>query len=222
MILFSRICRVYFIIRMNYIQRYDKLVLNKTCLGGNKMEDIYLRYDNGVDGLNLKEFYEYQSIIRKDLERIRYLASDYETSEEREELFSNLDKAINNICNNRFPDDPLMQLEILVQGNYLVFSYFQLQEDENPLTSEPTFVIITREMRNLYFIDKVCTITENEEAQYVGLDNPYQNYNRYVADCYQLGKDAIVKHNINFEGNTPIYECFQETDKMIEKIKSKF
>lgn len=186
------------------------------------MEDIYLRYDNGVDGLNLKEFYEYQSIIRKDLERIRYLASDYEPSEERKALLSNLDKAINNICNNRFPEDPLMQLEILVQGNYLVFSYFQLEEDGNPLTSEPTFVIITREMRNLYFIDKVCMITENEEAQYVGLDNPYQNYNRYVADCYQLKKDAIMKHNINFEGTTPIYECFQETDKMIEKLKSKF
>lgn len=187
------------------------------------MEDIYLKYDENVEeGLYKEEFFEYQSIIRKDLERIRYLVSDYELSEGREELLSNLNKAIDNICNNRFSVGPLMQLEILVQGDYLAFSYFQLGEDGFPLTSEPIFVIITREMKNLYFIDKVCTIIENKEAQYVGLDNPYQNYNRYIVDCYQLEKDTIIGHNVSMEGYTPVYDCFKETGKLIEKIKSKF
>lgn len=186
------------------------------------MEDIYLRYEDNYDVKNLELFFEYQSIIRKDLERIRYLVSDYEPSEERTQLLFNVNNVIHNIGKNRFQDDPLMELDILIQGNYLVFSYFQLDEDLKPLTSQPTFVLITREMKNLYFINKVSTITKNKASNYEGLDNPYDDYCHYIVDCFQLEKDSIIQHNVTFNGNIPIYECFHETDKMVRKIKSKF
>ena len=68
------------------------------------MEDIYLIYDeDSFDFQNLEQFFKYQNIIRKDLERIRYLVSYYKESEERTELLSNLDYAIDNIENNRCP-----------------------------------------------------------------------------------------------------------------------
>lgn len=187
------------------------------------MEDIYLIYDeDSFDFQNLEQFFKYQNIIRKDLERIRYLVSDYKESEERTELLSNLDYAIDNIENNRFQDTPLMQLEILIQGKYLAFSYFRLEEDGNPLTSEPTFIIITREMKHLYFINKVSTIIKNRESDYVGLDNPYENFNRYSVDCYQLEKDRIMSHSVKMEGYPPVCTCFEDTDELVEKIKSKF
>ena len=75
------------------------------------MEDIYLIYDeDSFDFQNLEQFFKYQNIIRKDLERIRYLVSYYKESEERTELLSNLDYAIDNIENNRFQDTPLMEI----------------------------------------------------------------------------------------------------------------
>lgn len=181
------------------------------------MEEVKLKYSKENNSEEeLQQFFEYQDIIKEDLKRIYYLISDYEESEERNNLLFELNVAISNINQNRFPDDPIMDLDIHIYKNYLVFSYWKLNEDGAILLSNPSIAIITRDMKNFYFIDeKIIQEDETNDYDSIGLDS---------INCYTREKNKIIYHNVvmrNRTGNL-FYNCFDDTDSFVKKMKDNY
>lgn len=173
-------------------------------------------------------FVEWQYIIMEDLRRIAYKVSDYVVSEERTQLLLHLNQMVDDICKyiskTSFENDieeNYMDLEIRITENYLAFSYYKLDKNEQILISKPSIALISRNMKNLYFIDEMQVLIQNALADRVGLYNEYEDYSLYSVETYELEKIGITREQDTFESYVQdvTYPCFYETEKMVEKIK---
>ncbi len=185
------------------------------------MTEIYLSYfSNNPKQLDEKKelelFFEYQNIIKDDLKRIRYLVSDYDFSKEKESLLFYLNNVIRDITRNKFEDDPEDELNIRVYENYLVFSYYKLDEEGITVLDTPSIVIITRDMKNIYFVDEVFSIFREEEK-----DDPYnRGYDNIT--YFKLDKQTIHRYDFTLEEYTwELFQlCFGKTEIFTKRFKN--
>lgn len=198
-----------------------------------KMEEEIINYYTNNKNKSLEEdwhlFFEYQTVIMEDLKRIAYKVSDYEESKEKEQLILQLHQILDSMCDYYYEEDieeNYMDLEIKVTDNHLAFSYYKLDKKRKRITNKPSIVIISRNMRNLYFIDERNVLVENKlsdyvELSYVGLSNEYEDYSLYSIESYELEEESIIRERNIFESyvHDVTYPCFYETEKMVEKIK---
>lgn len=182
------------------------------------MENLYLCCsEDDYIKKRAEQFFEYQNIIKKDLERIRNLVSDYKESKEKKLLLIELNKVIDNICRNRFENYPEMELEIRTGNDYLVFSYYKFDEYNRPILETPSIMIISWNMRKMYFIDEIFPIIgdEEEDNEYVlGFDE---------VSYYNLEKEHIARYSCDFKEYTNylFYNSFFNTECMLLRIEDK-
>lgn len=195
------------------------------------MEEEITKYYTNNKNKSLEEdwhlFFEYQTIIMEDLKRIAYKVSDYEKSEEKEQLLLQLQQILDSMCDYYYEEDReenYMDLEIKLTENHLAFSYYKLDKKGKRSTNKPSIVFISRDMRNLYFIDERQVLIENKLSDYVGLSNEYEDYSLYSIESYALEEESIIREENMFESyvHDVMYPCFYETEEMVEKIKIMF
>lgn len=160
------------------------------------MEYLYLSYytkDSNYCGQEELEFFTYLQVIKDDFKKISLLVSYCEYSKEKESLLFNLNKVIKNIARNKFIDDLEMDLDIRIVDNYLIFSYYSLDDECVPLNETPHIVIVSRDMKNIYFIDETYSVFREEEQD----------------DTYNRGHDEITYYKLD-NGIVKEYNCYFE------------
>lgn len=191
-------------------------------------EEVY--YTNNKNKSSKEDwmhFFEYQTIIMEDINRIAYKVSDYREREERKQLLVHLHQISHDISKYYFDEDleeNAMDLEIKITEKYLAFSYYKLDKVGQRLTNKPSIVLISRNMQNLYFIDEKTVLIKNCLEEDIGLCNEYEDYSLYHLELYELGQREITREEKTFESYTHdvVYPCFYETEKMVEKIKTMY
>ena len=182
------------------------------------MENLYLCCsEEDYIKKRAEQFFEYQDIIKKDLERIRNLVSDYKKSKEKESLLIQLNEVIDNICCNRFENYPEMELEIRTGNDYLAFSYYRFDKDNRPISEIPSIMIISWNMKRMYFLDEIFPIIGDEEE-----DSEFQlGYDE--ATYYRLEKEHIVEYFCDFKEytNNLFFNSFFDTECMVMIIEGK-
>lgn len=181
------------------------------------MDDIELKYSDYNCAYSKEEvdlFFEYQNIIKEDLKRIYNLISDYSSSKAKNNLLFELNIAINDICRNRFPDGPFLDLDIHIYENYLVFSYWKLDKAGRIVLDTPSIAIITRDMKNFYFIDEVKIIIGDP------MEEDYNNIGLDKVNYYTKEKNTIIEHSIILKNRTGnlFYDCLKDTSSFIKKL----
>lgn len=173
--------------------------------------DLKYRYDNYFNDI---AFFEYQEVIKKDLQSIRYLILDSKDSKAKEKLLNYIDKAITDILRNQFdPCNIFMYLQIRVYDNYLAFSFWKINDDGKFELDAPSIVVITRDMKKIYFAD-VTKILKYDEF------SDYDNIGIIQIDSFIRKKDNIKNNMFTFKMRLGdlYYDLFYDTNSFIKKL----
>lgn len=181
------------------------------------MNDLYVTYFDNIEKPLFNEYFAWQEVVKKDLRIICLLVSDYEENKVQKQLLGILKGVIDDLERNCLPEmaETPMELNIKVYDNYLVFSYYHFIM-EGRVAETPSIVIISRDMKNLYFIDEVYSVF------YEDRENDEYNLGQDEVCYFKLNKDKIGKYDCCFQEYTHCLfdECFRYTlgfVKMVEK-----
>ncbi len=190
------------------------------------MEDINisLKYENGMEVEEENLFLEYHKVILEDLRRISMKVVDCIDSEKKNKLLSNLNKLINDLDANRTYDEFVtifFPFQICIHGNYLIFSYYKTVETSELYTEKPSIIIITRDMKNIYFIDEIEVLIKNVEEEYEACSNKYLDYSRYYVEVFRVREETVSANECTLESytNTIFYDSFNETESIVKKLE---
>ena len=188
--------------------------------------DISLKYENGMEIEEENLFFEYHKVILEDLRRISMKVVDCTDSEKKNKLLSNLNKLIDDLDANRTYAEFLTIFFFFffcIHGNYLIFSYYKTVETSELYTEKPSIIIITRDMKNIYFIDEIEVLIQNVE-EYEACSNKYLDYSRYYVEFFRVRGETVSANECTLESytNTIFYDSFNEIESIVKKIEKMF
>ena len=145
-------------------------------------------------------------------------------SEKNNNLLSNINKLINDLDANRTYDEFVtifFPFQICIHGNYLIFSYYKTVETSELYTEKPSIIIITRDMKNIYFIDEIEVLIKNVEEEYEACSNKYLDYSRYYVEVFRVREETVSANECTLESytNTIFYDSFNETESIVKKLE---
>ena len=132
------------------------------------MDYLYLSYySNDMDKEKLDLFFEYQEAIKEDCKRIKHMISDYENTEQKKRLVKFLDLIGSNIVKSRYQniEEELLgqELNICLNYNYVIFSFFEYDDNGETYFDTPTIGIMARDMSMVCCIEEVNSIFRDDE-----------------------------------------------------------
>lgn len=185
------------------------------------MNDLFLSYFTNdtkyCSQEKLDMFFEYQKVIQEDLKRIyRIVEADYSPSDAKEHLLFQLKNVIGDIVHNHFVEHPEMELNISVYDNYLVFSYYALDENSRIILDTPSIVIVTRDMKNLYFVNETFSIFYEDEQN----DELNRGYDEIT--YFKLNQNNVKEFSCTMKDYTAdlFLKCFRYTYQMIKELEA--
>lgn len=173
-----------------------------------------------------KQFFEIQDVIKKDFERLLYILENYHDNEDKNHLIKHISNVINSIKLNR--DIKVdMTLDIILNHDYLVFSYYDFKDDEIVFDT-PTIVIMRRDLHEIYFINETYSIFDEEKEESLEIDPDY-NYGNDEIYYFELNNKEVTHHHISMQEytatlfNNAFYDTYNFTNliKGYEKKKSR-
>ncbi len=165
-------------------------------------------YTNDIDLCSKEEldnYFEYQKIIYTDIERMIYKINSYEDSNEKLELLEELKDILANMDVNPPLNDPIKKLETLLDLNYLAFSYYPKWKGCYE-TFTLDIAIISRDMKNFYFIQKPFDYTKLNRMAIYNLNGNVINYQEIF---------------FNYETSNLFNECFHNPGTLVRKLANK-
>ena len=132
------------------------------------MDYLYLSYySNDMPKDELELFFEYQEAIKEDCKRIKYMISDYENTEQKKRLIYFLDLIGSNIVKSRFKNlqEELLgqELNICLNYNYVIFSFYRREDNEEIYSDTPTIGIMARDMSMVCCIEEEYSVFRDDE-----------------------------------------------------------
>ncbi len=172
--------------------------------------DITLNSDNIEE--NHEQFLEWRDVVKNDLKIMRYKILECEDSFSKSDLLLNIDNIIWDFSNNNCCVSPIVDIDIKAYDNYLVFSYFKY----NKKLDNPSIVIITRDMKEFYFIDGVEYLKRIElyDAEV------YDNIMVDEIHCFVIKQKEIKNYVVSKTGRLGdlYYDCFNRTKSFIKEL----
>ena len=132
------------------------------------MDYLYLSYySNDMPKEELDLFFEYQEAIKEDCKRIKYMISDYENTEQKKRLIQFLDLIGSNIVKSgveSLQEELLSQeLSICLNYNYVVFSFWEYDDNGKRCFDTPTIGIMARDMSMVCCIEEINSVFRDGE-----------------------------------------------------------
>ena len=132
------------------------------------MDYLYLSYySNDMPKEELELFFEYQEAIKEDCKRIKYMISDYENTKQKKRLIQFWDLIGSNIVKSRFKNlqEELLgqELNICLNYNYVIFSFFLHDDNEEICSDTPTIGIMARDMSMVCCIEEEYSVFSDDE-----------------------------------------------------------
>lgn len=122
------------------------------------MKDIHLSSEKNKD-----EYKEWQNAIKDDFKRITYILEDYVESSEKQVLLSYINNLIFSIQHFKFINK--LPLQFKLTDKYAIFSYYDYDENLQPLFDVPTVVILKRNLKEIFFITELYNESINYESE---------------------------------------------------------
>lgn len=132
------------------------------------MDYLYLSYySNDMPKDELELFFEYQEAIKEDCKRIKYMISDYENTEQKKRLIYFLDLISSNIVKSRFKNlqEELLNMELNICLNYnnVIFSFYVYDENEEIYSDTPAIGIMARDMSMVCCVEEINSVFRDDE-----------------------------------------------------------
>ena len=129
------------------------------------MDYLYLSYySNDMPKDELELFFEYQEAIKEDCKRIKYMISDYENTEQKKRLIYFLDLISSNIVKSRYQNiEEEMELNICLNYNYVIFSFYVYDENEEIYSDTPAIGIMARDMSMVCCVEEINSVFRDDE-----------------------------------------------------------
>lgn len=164
---------------------------------------IHNQTNNDKDQIKYDGYFDCLNAINNDLKRYKYIINTFKNSNDKDVLLNKIDSLIISLSNTIKDNGNNSRLEFIINNDYVLFQYWDYNEEEDLIYDVPSLCIIKRNYKKLYFIREMYE------------DFRIYEINPNISDDWAFGNHLYEFYNIeNNEVHHYYFETIEESYKM--------